>query len=210
MTFKINILSTPLFTAVSDNTTVRTRATELVYEFKKSTDNAGLMSHYWDLGQESGQQGEYEQFGMTTFYSGNLALKEEWADIASFVENTAKALVSEEYQGNLRITNMWATIYPKGAFVPEHIHNNSLYSGVFYVKAKENCGNLVFKDPAYVAKSMASKLTRGFPTVDIVYTQQVEEGLMVLFPAWLPHSSQPNQSDDDRIIISFNLDFPNS
>jgi uncharacterized protein (TIGR02466 family) len=210
MSFKVNILSTPIFTAVSDNEIVRTIAENLVYEFKKTTDTAGIMSHYWDLGAESGQQGAYEKFGMTTFYSGNLAVKPEWADVASFIENTARSLLSSEYQGKLHISNMWATIYPSGAFVPEHIHNNSLCSGVFYVKAKADCGNLVFKDPAYVAKSMCSKLGAGFPTTDIVYTQQVEDGLMVIFPSWLPHSSQPNQSADDRIIISFNLDFPNS
>jgi uncharacterized protein (TIGR02466 family) len=210
MSFKVNILSTPIFTAVSDNAVVRSIAEKLVYEFKETTDSAGIMSHYWDLGAESGQKGEYEKFGMTTFYSGNLASKPEWLEVAEFIENTARSLLSSEYQGNLRITNMWATLYPAGAFVPEHIHNNSLYSGVFYVKAKANCGDLIFKDPVNVAKSMCSKLGRGFPTTDIVYTQQVEDGLMVLFPSWLPHSSQPNQSSNDRIIISFNLDFPNS
>ena len=30
---------------------------------------------------------------------------------------------------------------------------------------------------------------------------------MILFPSWLPRSTRPNLSGEDRIIVSFNLDF---
>ena len=34
----------------------------------------------------------------------------------------------------------------------------------------------------------------------------VEEGDLLIFPAYLPHSVEENKSDDDRVIISFNID----
>ena len=33
-----------------------------------------------------------------------------------------------------------------------------------------------------------------------------EEGLLVLFPSWLHHSVQANTSNEERIVISFNID----
>ena len=36
-----------------------------------------------------------------------------------------------------------------------------------------------------------------------------KEGLLVLFPSYLHHSVEINQSSDDRIVISFNIDLLN-
>ena len=37
---------------------------------------------------------------------------------------------------------MWANVNPKGGMNRGHLHPNSLWSGVYYVKAPKNCGNL--------------------------------------------------------------------
>lgn len=216
--FTKNIFSTPIYAAVSDNAAIQELICNLVYKWKENTFDklkesgvpmSGLMSYHWNLNTESNSRSDFDKFGITTFYSGNLAENPDWAPVVEFIQNVSVGLIDDDYTGKIVITNMWATIYPKGAYVPEHIHNNSLYSGVYYAKADPYCGDLVFKDPAYISKTMSSKLNSGFPSSDIVYTQSVEPGLMVLFPSWLPHSSQPNDSDTDRIIVSFNLDFPN-
>ena len=216
--FTKQIFSTPVYAAVSDNTAIQELICNLVYKWKEETFDKmkssgvpinGLMSYHWDLNTESNSRNDFEKFGITTFYTGNLAQNSDWEPVVQFIQNVSSSLLDGDYQGNIAITNMWATIYPKGSYVPEHIHNNSLFSGVYYAKAEPMCGNLVFKDPAYVAKSMSSKISNGFPSVPIVYTQEVESGLMTLFPSWLPHMSQPNESETDRIIVSFNLDFPN-
>jgi hypothetical protein len=36
---------------------------------------------------------------------------------------------------------------------------------------------------------------------------QPRPGLLVLFPSWLEHYTDPNQSDDERVCISFNTHF---
>ena len=215
--FTKNIFATPVYAAVSDNVAIQELICNLLYKWKEETFDKmkssgvpmnGLMSYHWDLNTESNSRTDFEKFGITTFYTGNLAENPEWAPVVQFIQNVSSGLLDSDYQGKIAITNMWATIYPKGSYVPEHIHNNSLFSGVYYAKAEPYCCNLVFKDPAYVAKSMSSKIASGFPTVPIVHTQEVESGLMTLFPSWLPHMSQPNESESDRIIVSFNLDFP--
>ena len=42
---------------------------------------------------------------------------------------------------------MWANINPPGGYNAPHIHPNSLFSGVYYIKAPKNSGNLVCNDP---------------------------------------------------------------
>lgn len=215
--FNKQIFSVPIFSGVVENKKVIEESKDLLKNWKNAfyekinNDQStfpGLMSYHWDLQSESNNSKDFEKFGMTTFYSGSLTDKPEWNNITEVLIASIFSLLKEDYFGDICITNMWATIYTNNAYVPEHIHNNSLYSGVFYVKTPKNCGNLVFKDPSYIAKTMSSKLNSDFPSVSIIHEQVVEEGLIVLFPSWLPHYSQPNQSDDDRIIISFNLDFP--
>ena len=38
--------------------------------------------------------------------------------------------------------NMWANINPPGGYNAPHIHPNSLFSGVYYIKSSNNSGNL--------------------------------------------------------------------
>jgi len=46
---------------------------------------------------------------------------------------------------------------------------------------------------------------REFPAVDTMHVHEVRAGSMVIFPAWLPHSTEVNESSEDRIVVSFNL-----
>ena len=34
---------------------------------------------------------------------------------------------------------------------------------------------------------------------------QPEDGTLLLFPGWLEHETEENESDEDKIIVSFNL-----
>ena len=46
-----------------------------------------------------------------------------------------------------RLGNMWANINPPGGYNRPHIHANSLFSGVYYIKAPANSGKLICNDP---------------------------------------------------------------
>ena len=43
--------------------------------------------------------------------------------------------------------NMWANINPPGGMNRPHLHPNSHFSGVYYIKAPQNSGKLVFNEP---------------------------------------------------------------
>ena len=103
--------------------------------------------------------------------------------------------------------NMWANInYPGNANRP-HLHPNSLFSGVYWVKAPEKSGSLMLYEPRPGAQcTMPNRKEGNLPHElwrEIHYTPKA--GTIVMFPAWLWHEVKPNQSNDIRISVSFNF-----
>jgi uncharacterized protein (TIGR02466 family) len=104
--------------------------------------------------------------------------------------------------------NMWANINYPGSFNREHIHPNSLWSGVYYIKAPKNSGNLYIKDPRPGCEAImprridASKLPIQLHR-EIYY--EAKEGRLIMFPGWLSHGVNINNSGETRISISFNF-----
>jgi uncharacterized protein (TIGR02466 family) len=205
--FLRTIFPTPILVGATDNAEICKKICELAYSFKSKAQDASLVSDQWTRGTRSSKQEDFEKKGVTSFSSGSLTEKPEWREVVSFIHSFASAMIESVNDAPTRpaFMNMWTTIYPPGAFVPEHVHSNALLSGVFYAQAPEKCGNLVFRDPASVAKIMFMRKMGEFPSVDTLHVQPVKTGSMVIFPAWLPHSTEVNESDQDRIIISFNL-----
>ena len=206
--FIVPIFQTPLLIGSSDNKEIRDKMISLVEKFKDNAENARLVSEDWNHARRSSDKEDFLKSGLTTFGSNNNLLHNpEWSDAVDFIQDFSSAMISSVSDNtDYSITNMWATLYPKGTFVPQHIHSNSTLSGVFYVKTSENCGSIVFQDPAWVAKTMQTRKDH-WPQIQTKFAVPPEDGMMILFPSWLPHNTEINNSDDDRIIISFNIDF---
>ena len=105
----------------------------------------------------------------------------------------------------VKITSMWSIINNKDAFNEKHHHGNSALSAAYYVKAKQNAGNIVFFDPrqANVFHHPASKEVNNVNAQ--VQSVTPKAGTLVLFPSYLEHKVNPNLSEDERIVISFNV-----
>jgi len=100
----------------------------------------------------------------------------------------------------------WANVNRLGAFNRQHIHFGSTWSGTYYVDTGDPApgdgehGSLVLttSDPGR-ASSFMPELS---PTEIAI---KPEPGLMVLFPAYLPHAVFPHKGKRPRISIAFNL-----
>ena len=105
----------------------------------------------------------------------------------------------------IKITNMWAIVNAGHAFNQKHHHGNSDISAAYYVKAPEKCGDIVFYDPrpAPVFRHPIAKSPNILNAS--INSIKPEEGLLVLFPSYLEHSVNPNLSNNERIVISFNI-----
>ena len=103
--------------------------------------------------------------------------------------------------------NMWANINPPGSYNASHIHANSLFSGVYYVKAPKNSGNLICNEPRPGVQLNMPIRTKGELPKHLWRDIHLEhiEGRILMFPSYVWHSVDPNQSNDTRISVSFNF-----
>lgn len=99
------------------------------------------------------------------------------------------------------ITASWLTNTAPGEYARLHDHGTSDLSGVFYIKSDPNkSGSLYFKDHEPVRS--ATELYKNMSSQQDIPAQQ---GAIVLFPGWLSHGTRINNSDEDRISLSFNI-----
>ncbi len=212
--FITNLFPVPVWQGSHTDEILNKKFKDLCYEWKDKPETDGLVSDGWEKGLRSQDKEDQDKNGVTTFYSDNLIQHEEWSECVKFITDFCGHMLSTTHDlsdTSIQLANMWTTIYPEGGYVPQHIHNNTLMSGVYYVQAKEDAGDLIFTDPAWIAKGM---LTLGahstcFPQGGSKFTIPVHDNKIVIFPSWLPHHTLANNSGKDRIIISFNLLFNN-
>ena len=103
-----------------------------------------------------------------------------------------------------KLGNMWANINYSGGYNKPHIHPNSLFSGVYYIKAPKNCGRIRLWDPRGVLQHSMTD-NRYFNDGHEYNYINVEEGMIIYFPSWLEHDVEPSKSNEDRISVAFNL-----
>ena len=105
------------------------------------------------------------------------------------------------------ITGLWVNVAAPGGAVRMHNHPNNFLSGVYYVQVQEGADSINFHDPrpqTAVVRPPVTELT-AYNADQVVV--RVEEGDLLVFPAWLSHSVDPNGSDRVRISASFNVMF---
>ena len=106
-----------------------------------------------------------------------------------------------------KLGNMWANINPPGGYNMPHVHPNALFSGVYYVKTPLNSGRLICNDPRPGIQTCMPTRKKGEPPKHLWREVHLEpqENRAIIFPAWLWHTVEPNQSTEPRISVSFNF-----
>jgi uncharacterized protein (TIGR02466 family) len=101
--------------------------------------------------------------------------------------------------------NVWANINRRGDFNEVHTHPGATWSGVYYVDAGQSASE---------PEATAIHLYDPYPARTNVFFPEIsvsnivippEPGLMILFPAYVPHAVPPHRGDGARISIAFNV-----
>ena len=134
--------------------------------------------------------------------------KEEYHPLTNELFNMQNEIYKKEHLSLKPVLgNMWANInYPK-CYNRPHIHPNSLFSGVYYVTAPKNSGNLMIYDPRPGVQMAMPNRKEGKLPPELwreVHYEPVA-GRCIMFPSWLWHEVKPNESNDIRISVSFNF-----
>src|SRR5262245_53075573 len=105
------------------------------------------------------------------------------------------------------ITGCWINVAAPRAALRMHNHPNNFLSGVYYAKVNAGADTINFHDPraqTAIVRPPVTELT-AYNTDQVVV--RVDEGTLLVFPAWLLHSVDANAGDEPRISVSFNAMF---
>jgi len=134
--------------------------------------------------------------------------KPEYKKLVDLLHEAQRTIYDQEHlDSEPFLGNMWANINPPGGMNRAHIHPNSLWSGVYYVKASENSGLLRVEDPRSISLMVRPRMKQGKPPKRLWREDNYKpkSGRLIMFPSWLNHCVDTNESNDIRISVSFNF-----
>ena len=138
----------------------------------------------------------------------NMHERPEFKKLVNMLYACQKTIYEQEYyESEPVLGNMWANINPPGGMNRAHQHPNSLWSGVYWIKTPKNCGQLKIDDPRSVA-CMTRPRQKDTKKPDRLWRETHYEpiaGRCIMFPSWLMHCVDPNESNEIRISVSFNF-----
>lgn len=116
----------------------------------------------------------------------------------------------------LKLSSGWININkPRGRTMQNnlvHNHPGRFVSFVYYVKVPQNSGNLILYSPlnnilGYAIPNQVYRELNSINSLNWLY--EPKECCLVMFPGWVQHRAEDNQSNEDRICIAFNADLQN-
>ncbi|MBS38361.1 MAG: hypothetical protein CMO26_20860 [Thiotrichales bacterium] len=170
------------------------RLLQSIYDIKATTPNAKPPGWCCDL--------------YTTIRTPyGLLEREEFADIRNIFKEKvikyASALRYDVARHPPRLNECWVNVYDTTNSQEVHRHPNSVFSGIYYVKAPPGSAPTLFHSE--VSDVMLDPpIMEQTPLNSQVTPVEARPGRMVVFRSWLRHSVLPSQINEDRVTIAFN------
>ena len=192
----LKLFPQPVFKYQIDNyKKINVELTKYIYELNKK-DNIGVNKSNINGWHSRGFDFNEKENIPNKFYS----------HINGYIEDVFGKLGWEYDKTKVKCTSMWAIINKKGNFNIEHTHPNNYLSAAYYVKAPDNCGNFKATNPNILSRHIRAKTKQANELNSNSASIKINEGDLLIFPAYLPHSVEENKSNEDRVIVSFNID----
>jgi len=130
--------------------------------------------------------------------------RKEFKTLKTILTNELNLYVKNymHYVNDFEITTSWLTKINKEADSVLHNHNNSMLSGVLYLKVNKKSGSIRFEsfaDTRYLPQ--ISKYTV-FNSLD--YYFEPSDKLLIIFPSEVFHKVEQNKSNITRYSLAFN------
>ena len=148
--------------------------------------------------------------GETTKLEADLLSEPELENLRKKIDeevyNFAKSFQIDFGKHGLKRINSWGNLQKKGNYIKEHRHNNTQFSGVFYLQTPENSGDIIFttRNATWINSYWEPSLT-GYDDLNSFEKRfSPQQCGIFLFPAHLDHYVTPSHSEEERYSISFN------
>jgi len=128
----------------------------------------------------------------------------ELANVREWIKSKIYKFASEIMcsKDELVITQSWINKSGKGESHHEHVHPNSMISGVWYPVINEQLPPIQFRSRAQRDVSLSTDKYNNFNSATFLLPMKMGE--LIIFPSNLTHSVPANQSETERISLSFN------
>jgi len=157
--------------------------------------------------------GKAMSLGFKWNFTDNLP-EEEGKELQKIFIDEAELYLKEvsNQKIDLELIKSWTTCTNKFGFNTPHCHADNTVIGVYYIKTFDKCGDLLLHDPrgshSFVPKYEIN--TAGHSVSDRTYHRITPKcGDLILFPAYIVHSVEPNMSDESRISLAMNFKYKN-
>ena len=122
----------------------------------------------------------------------------------NFINSSIKSYINSLYgESNIKwkVIESWMTKTITGRSSREHSHNQVDISGVYYLDTNGKDGSLVMNNvhPHLLSNALLSGIYDGDLQLPL------ENGIIMLWPGQLRHRTQVNETQHERISISFNV-----
>lgn len=129
-----------------------------------------------------------------------------WSELKDFQQWLGEKIFAIRKEHNFyeefsRVINSWANRHYAGGETIEHVHNYGTFVASCYFSCPPNSGNIVFKDPLEYHKATFPVI----PELSFNHEVEVQTNDVLIFPGWLKHSVLPSKTDEERIVITFNI-----
>ena len=98
----------------------------------------------------------------------------------------------------------WANIKESGESIEAHAHNDASLTATYYIRAKENSGDLVLLSTENIIDDKGAFVHNDKSELKHIHIEP-EEGMLIFFPAYVVHEVQTNKSNDLRISLSTDI-----
>lgn len=104
----------------------------------------------------------------------------------------------------IEITESWFHITKNGGYHDIHSHPMNSWSGIYYLNKGDSLLATLNGVNRFYAPFKTDYIDRGTNFMSNIWDLDPENGVLVLFPAYLNHSALPYTSKNPRYVIAFN------
>jgi len=148
--------------------------------------------------------------GNSTSTDSYVLENEKLKSLKNYIENCINEYAYDIFKINrdtkFEITQSWINFNGKGQAHHSHKHSNSVISGVFYIDGDEDCPITFHREDsrAYFGGNYEYEIEEYNVLNSRTWTMPNKKNHLILFPSTISHSVNPNNSDKERVSLSFN------
>jgi len=179
---------------------------KLIWKFKYNFPYDSIISRIGNLSKETLKNSSLESGAAFSTVTAPFDPPHSWPELIDFRKWLQEPLdfVWQHHnfkQYNTSVMNSWINIHKKSGVTLEHNHSHTPLVITAYLKLPTDSGFIEFRDPLEYHKTN----TPITPEEELWKAIPCETNDILIFPGWLKHRTQPNLTDNDRIVLTMNI-----